>query len=60
MKKASKFAVKLDIKKKYITLLTSQASNSVLAGDDETGTRRNSYNCIPPFNAPPYFYPDKP
>lgn len=59
MKKASKFARKLVLKKQNLVLLNANASKLILAGDD-TIPQKNSYACVPPFNAPPYFYPDKP
>lgn len=56
MKKAFKFASKLNLEKSTIILLSPEQQNKVVAGDELT-TRPYSYVCPPPFNAPPYFDP---
>lgn len=59
MKKKNMNSPKLALKKVSLFILDSGTQMFIKAGDDAAvaGTRE-SYMCVPPRNAPPYFYPN--
>ncbi|RKE47132.1 hypothetical protein [Sphingobacterium detergens] len=56
MKKINKAPSKLKLTTLKILVLTPNQMHNILAGDDTSiFTKPGSFECIPPFNAPPYF-----
>lgn len=61
MKKKNKQKSNLNLKKSTITILSQSQMDKLGAGDDDTIKKvPGSFECIPPFNAPPYFNTTKP
>lgn len=59
MKKKSMNSPKLALKKISMFVLDSSIQMYIKAGDDAAvDAPRNTHLCIPPRNAPPYFYPN--
>ncbi len=55
MKKLNKLPNGLEVKISKIVVLTPNQMQHIAAGDDASILKPNSFECIPPFNAPPYF-----
>lgn len=54
MKKSNKISTGLKITKAKILVLSTQQMENIAAGDDTSlQTRPGSFECIPPYNAPP-------
>lgn len=58
MKKSNKTTQKLVLKKMSLICLDQEGMTQVQAGDDLAVAPGETYLCAPPFNAPPYFYPN--
>lgn len=49
---------KLVLKKYNLIQLNPDVMQAVRAGDEVLVAPRETYLCAPPYNAPPYFYPN--
>ncbi len=60
MKKKTINLKKLTFDRETLIILSQNEAQRVLAGDGEMDALgpRKTFACPPPFNAPPYFYPD--
>lgn len=55
MKKSLTLQSKLKLNIKKVLVLTPSEMGKVAAGEDSVFTRPRSYDCVAPFNAPPYY-----